>query len=118
MDAPEHTTISELIHLAGSHSTDEGEEAIFRWRQRVAEIIPEDQRTKSIPQRRTDRFAIAPTPLTREEKDARIIAENVRQLEAMPTNSLLVYSDGGADGNGAGGVWGLLALASAWRARA
>ena len=24
----------------------------------------------------------------------------------MPTNSLLVYSDGGADGNGAGGVWG------------
>ena len=106
MDAPEHTTLSELVCLAGSHATDEGEEAIFRWRQRVAEIIPEDHRTKSVPQQRTDRFVVKPTALTREEKDARIIAENVRQLLAMPVNSWLIYSDGGVDGNGAGGVWG------------
>ena len=110
MDAPEHSgtvdDLRELIRLAGNHDTDEGEEMIFRWRQHVAALIPEDHRTKPIPQQRTDRFAIVATPLSREENDAAIIAENVRQLETIPEGGLLLYSDGGANGNGAGGVWG------------
>ena len=53
MDAPiEETankTFGELHFLAGNHRHDRGEELIFQWRQRVAAIIPESERTTPVP---------------------------------------------------------------------
>ena len=43
------------------------------------------------------------TALSREEKNASIKEKADSQLGALPVGSQLVYSDGGADGNGANG---------------
>jgi hypothetical protein len=92
MDAPiEETankTFGELHFLAGNHRHDRGEELIFQWRQRVASIIPESERTAPVPQIRGDRFAsVHRTALTKDEKIAAIKAEAVRVLSAQrPTH--------------------------------
>ena len=46
------------------------------------------------------------TALSREEKDAAIKEKADAQLGALPAGSRLVYTDGGADGNGANGQHG------------
>ena len=46
------------------------------------------------------------TALSREEKDAAIKEKADTQLGALPAGSRLVYTDGGADGNGANGQHG------------
>eukprot|EP01047_Picozoa_sp_COSAG01_P078853 COSAG01_NODE_14730_length_1417_cov_1.927921_1_plen_244_part_01 len=108
MDAPEtaNDRFGELHYLAGNHRNDAGEELVFKWRQRVAALIPESERTTAIPQQRADRFAIRPTALSREEKIAQIKAETVRLLSGLDPGSPIVYCDGGTDGNGANGECG------------
>lgn len=106
MDAPPHSTIGTLIALAGGHDSDEAEQRRFRWRQCTAELVPKTERTQPSPQHRTDGFAVRPTPLSREEKNAAIKAETDRQLTATPVGTLILYSDGGAEGNGANGHHG------------
>lgn len=97
----------ELHYLAGNHTTEWGRENCFKWCQRVASLIPADQRTKPVPQYRGDRFArVQRTALSREEKDAAIKEKADAQLGALPAGSRLAYTDGGADGNGANGQHG------------
>jgi hypothetical protein len=74
MDAPQTTSLDdklafgELHYLAGNHTTEWGRENCFKWCQRVASIIPADQRTTPVPLYRGDRFAqVQHTALSREE---------------------------------------------------
>jgi ribonuclease HI len=115
MDAPptasqdDTLAIGELHYLAGNHHTEWGRDNCLKWRQRVASLIPAEQRSAPVPKQRGDRFArnqIQRTALSREEKNAEIKAEADRQLNGMSIGSLIAYTDGGADGNGANGDFG------------
>jgi hypothetical protein len=105
--SPDDTLVFDALHyLVGNHVTEWFRDNCFVWRQRVASLIPADQRSAPVPTQRGDRFAraqIQRTALSREEKNEQIKAESDRQLNGLPIGSLIAYTDGGADGNGANG---------------
>jgi hypothetical protein len=82
---PAHETMAELAELAGDHSTPEGKQNCAEWGAMCAKV--EGSSTESLPVYRTG-------------------PETEAALEAIGGRQLRVYTDGGADGNGAKGVWG------------
>jgi hypothetical protein len=61
MDAPptanltdDTLAVGELHYLAENHDTEWGRDNCLKWRQRVASIIPADQRTTPVPRRIRD----------------------------------------------------------------
>ena len=76
MDAPEHSSIEDLTELAFDRD---------RWRDYVRQLAGEGSGG-------TVR--------------ANSAADTQQLVDALPSNSILAYTDGGCDGNGAGGYWG------------
>ena len=76
MDAPDHSSIAELTAIATDRD---------QWRELVKTIAGEGSHN-------TERASTA--------------AETQEQIDALPSDSLLAYTDGGCDGNGARGIWG------------
>ena len=76
MDAPEHESIESLTKLA---------EDKVQWRSYVNQLAGRGEGGT---------------------KRANSTADTKRLIDALPSNSILAYTDGGCDGNGAKGVWG------------
>eukprot|EP01052_Picozoa_sp_SAG31_P021412 SAG31_NODE_1655_length_7621_cov_3.211912_1_plen_380_part_00 len=82
---PAHETMDELAEMAGNHNTPEGKQLCAKWGAMCAAV--EGNSKESLPVNRTG-------------------PETEAALEAIGGRQLRVYTDGGADGNGAKGVWG------------
>jgi len=76
MDAPVHDSIEELATIASDRT---------QWRLHVEELAG------------NGKFQM---------QKANTAAETAAEIEALPPDTILAYTDGGCDGNGAGGVWG------------
>ena len=76
MDAPEHESIESLTKLA---------EDKVQWRSYVNQLAGRGEGGT---------------------KRANSTADTKRLIDALPSNSILAYTDEGCDGNGAKGVWG------------
>ena len=108
----ENTTIEQLIALAGNHSTDDGRRNVAAWRRRTIQLVPEAERSKSnrMPaEALTAEQRAARCNLTADERNELHKAATIEKVSAMPTGSLLLYTDGGgADGGGVGlSGWGV-----------
>jgi ribonuclease HI len=85
---PPHSSVEELAALAGNHVTKEGKQRAAAWGAMCAAV--------------EGKSGLGLSANTAEETEA--------ELAAIGGDQLRCYTDGGCDGNGAGGVWG----ASGW----
>lgn len=82
---PAHSTMQELAEKAGNHETEEGKKLCAEWGKMCAAVEADSK--ESLPVNRTG-------------------AETEAALSDIGGSQLRVYTDGGADGNGARGIWG------------
>ena len=106
MDAPEHDTMEELAKMAGGDLTEETRELERKWMLHCVQLVPKEQRSAAMRVPATSREERAELQrMTREEKDAKIIANTAERLQRLPIGAKVIYTDGGGSDDKAG--WGV-----------
>ena len=89
---PEHASLEELAELAGNHETEKGKRKCANWGVMCAALTGKSGQA---------------LPVNTEEETRSALAE-IREP------ALRCYTDGGCDGNGAGGLWGSAGWGAHW----
>jgi ribonuclease HI len=98
MDAPEHSTVPELLAIAGDRE---------KWRAFVNKLAKgEELEDEDEEAQKEYCWEVSRSLVKKMNKKVNEAKETAQQLAKLDDDAVVFYTDGGCDGNGANGVWG------------